>query len=68
MVSGLLVARRVLRHRLGFCAVSNSSDKIESDGEPHTFRCPETDNVQSIVDWLTRHYFTAKYEYFGTQD
>lgn len=33
----------------------------------HTFRCrPEIDNVQSVVDWLTRYYFATKYEYLGT--
>lgn len=32
-----------------------------------TFRCrPETDNVQPVVDWVTRYYFATKYEYLGT--
>lgn len=33
-----------------------------------TFRCLETDNIQSIVDWLTGHDFTPKYENLGSQD
>lgn len=62
MVSGLLVERRVLRHRLEFCVRSAADTRLRVT-ESHTFsRCPETYDVQSIVDWLAWHYFTTKYE------